>query len=287
MSTIQTRAMLITLTISCWTGMRKDDNVAKEVDIKHGAQHAGRYAKYIVPKESLDGCNTAARLMREHHNKLSLPWTDGGTRLLPTKLYREYDDKLQDLRDAYYREVDKFLQLYDTVLRGQAQSKLGSLYNAADYPPASQLKHKFGVQLDILPVPSGSDFRVDINTEQVQRIQKEIAARMDERARAATSAAWARILDVVGNVHERVSGTRPVVRDSLGDHVRELARLLPGLNISDDPTLDRVATAISADLILDLALLRKSPKERARVAKIAADILEMVPHEHRAVQPTA
>lgn len=287
MSSIQNRAMLATVTISCWTGMRKDDNVAKEVDAKHGAQGAGRFAKYIVPKESLDGCNTAARMIRDHHNKLTMPWADGGTRLLPTKLFREYEDKLIELRDAFYAERDKFLQLYDTTLRAQAQKNLGTLYDPADYPPGTQLKHKFGVQLDLLPVPSGSDFRVDISAEQVQRIQREIAARMDERAKSAVHDSWSRVLAVVGNVHERLSGVRPVVRESLGEHVRELGRILPGLNISDDPQLDKVADFISRDLILDLALLRKSPKERARVAKIAADILEMVPHEYRAVPPTA
>lgn len=281
MTALTTRAMLATLNISCWTAMRKDDSVAKEVDQRHNAERAGLYRKHLVPKESLEGCHTAARLLREHHNKFTLPWTDGGTRLLPTKLHREYDQKFSDLRDAYFIEVDKFIALYDSTLQTQARKQLGSLYDPKDYPPGRLLRSKFGVQLDLMPVPAEGDFRVDIGAEQLQRVQKELAARLAEREKAAVADAWKRICDVVGNVHVRLTAERPIIRDSLAGNATELAAILPGLNLGDDKLLQAASQRIATELILDLASLRKSKKERERVAKLAADILELVPYEFR------
>jgi hypothetical protein len=287
MSGLHTRAMLATMTISLWTAMRKDDAVAKEVDKQHNANKAGLYRKFLVPKEALEGCHDAARALREHHYKHTLPWADGGTRLLPTKLYSAYDQEFNKLRDDYYIKIDEFVTLYRTTLISTAQAQLGSLFNPKDYPDASEIRSKFGVQLDLAPVPSEADFRVDIGAGEIKRIQAALSAQLDQRQKAAVDDAWRRICDVVGNVHVRLSAERPVIRESLADHVQELARLLPALNFNDEPLLMSVSQRISDDLILDLALLRKSELERDKIARKAQAILDMVPHEYRAVQEAA
>ena len=168
------KAMLITLSVSCWTGSRKDDSVVEEVNLRHGAKDAGRFSKYLVDKRELEPCAAHARAIRALHYKLTLPWLDNGARLLPSKIFAEYDRELRAMTAQYDKLVDAFLQRYETLLKPDARIRLGTLYNPDDYPNASELRNKFGVSTDIAPVPSGSDFRVDIGDNERARIQREI-----------------------------------------------------------------------------------------------------------------
>jgi hypothetical protein len=271
------RAMLITLSVSCWTGSRKDDSVVEEINAKHNARDSGRFSKYLIDKEELKPCSAHAAALRQQHYKLTLPWLDNGARLLPSRLFSEYDREIRKMSAQYDALVDTFLQRYDTLLKPDARLRLGSLYNAEDYPEAFDLRSKFGVTTDIAPVPSGSDFRVDVGDAERSRIQNEIFSRVAERERTAMGDAWKRVRDVVGNIRARLSADKPILRESLMENASELTRLLPGLNVSNDAAMSRVCQLITDELLTDITRLRSSKRERARVAEIANRILQQVP----------
>ena len=53
-STLSTRAMLVSLSISQWSGRRLDREITDEVNQQHNAAaDAGRYNKLLLPKEAL------------------------------------------------------------------------------------------------------------------------------------------------------------------------------------------------------------------------------------------
>lgn len=275
--TLATKAMLITLSVSCWTGSRKDDKVVQEVNARHGATDAGRFSKYLVSKDELSPLSSHAGAIRAMHYRMTLPWLDNGSRLLPAKMYAEYSRELRKMKDEYDILVDTFVQRYDTFLKPDARLRLGTLYDADDYPPGYALREKFGVTSDIAPVPSGSDFRVDIGDSERARISSEIDAQFSARLKSAMDDAWKRVREVVGNIYVRLSADKPILRDSLIDNAAELARVLPGLNVTDDPKLEAVCRAITNELLVDIVTLRRSRKERVRVAQTAQTILAQIP----------
>lgn len=271
------RAMLITLSVSCWTGSRKDDSVVEEINAKHNARDSGRFSKYLVDKEELKPCSAHVAALRAQHYKLTLPWLDNGARLLPSRLFSEYDREIRAMSTQYDVLVDTFLQRYDTLLKPDARVRLGSLYNAEDYPDVASLRSKFGVTTDIAPVPSGSDFRVDVGDTERARIQGEITSRVERRERQAMDDAWRRVKDVVGNISARLSADKTILRESLMENAVELTRLLPGLNVSNNTAMSDVCQLITDELLTDITKLRNSKRERARVADIANRILQRVP----------
>ena len=275
--TLATKAMLITLSVSCWTGSRKDDNVVKEVNARHGATDSGRFSKYLVAKEELAPLSSHAGAIRAMHYRMTLPWLDNGSRLLPAKVYNDYRKELRQLKDDYELLVDKFITRYDTFLKPDARLRLGTLYDSEDYPAGHELRDKFGVTTDIVPVPSGSDFRVDVGDSERERIRSEIDAQFSARLKSAMDDAWKRVREVVGNIEVRLSADKPILRDSLIDNASELARVLPGLNVVDDPNLEAVVREITNELLVDIVTLRKSRRERVRVANVARRILSKVP----------
>lgn len=271
------KAMIVTLNVSCWTARKQDKKVSAEVDVAHNARDAGRYNKLLIDKAHLDPLTSHAGKIRQYHYKMTLPWMDNGGRLLPSKLFMEYRNGIDALRSEYQVLVDKFLNLYASHLVQDARSRLGTLYDPRDYPDSSELRQKFGVEMDILPVPTAADFRVDVAESEINRIRNEINTSVALRQRKAMEDAWDRVRDVVTTIHLRLSADKPVIRDSLVENAQELMTLLPGLNVIDDPEMSAVAKEITDNLLVDVWTLRNSRATRAKVAAAAQTILQRIP----------
>lgn len=185
MSALKNRAMLATLSVSCWTAQVKDRRATSEVEQAHSAREAGKFQKLLIEKAHMDPLTSFANSIRVRHHAMTLPWMDNGARLLPAKAFMKYRQTMADLKKEYQALVDVFINDYTTKHIPAAQKRLGTLFDADDYPLASDLANKFGVEIDIQPVPEGEDFRVDVGEAERARIQQEIAGKVAEREAAA------------------------------------------------------------------------------------------------------
>jgi hypothetical protein len=202
---------------------------------------------------------------------------DNGARMLPSKLFAEYSAELRKMKQEYANLVSKFAQLYGSRLVQEARQRLGTMYDPEDYPDASELYGKFDVELDIMPVPDGADFRVAISDTERTRISEEISARVAKRQASAMADAWGRIREALGRVIARLSAKKVVIHDSLIENLTDLSRILPGLNISDDPDMQRVCERVVAGLLIDPHRLRNSNSARVKVLGEAEAILQLCP----------
>lgn len=275
--TLQNKAMLVTMSVSCWTAQKKDTKVSAEIEASHNAKNAGRYNKMLVDKAHLDPLTSFAGAVRSYHYKMTLPWLDNGARLLPSKLFMEYSAEIRKLQTDYRALVDKFVAHYDTHLIQDARQRLGTMYDPDDYPPGHKLRDKFGIEIDIAPVPDGQDFRVDVTESERNRIASEITGKVAERQAAAQRDAWVRVREVVSLIEMRCSAEKARIYDSLIDNARDLSRLLPGLNVAGEPLMDKVCEHIVEHLLVDPVRLKNSVSTRKRVAASAREILEMLP----------
>ena len=180
------------------------------------------------------------------------------------------------MQSEYERLVEALIQKYPTLIQ-EARQRLGTMFDPEDYPQAYELSDKFSVETDIMPVPDGADFRVAVADSERERIQESISRKVAERQAAAVRDAWQRIRGVVGNVAARLSTPKPIIRDSLIENTEELTRLLPGLNVNDDPTMADVCQRIITNLLVDPNVLRRSITVRRRVAADAQSILALCP----------
>lgn len=274
---LQSKTMLVTLSVSCWTARKQDKKVSAEVEKSHNARDAGRYNKVLVDKAHLDPLTSYAGQIRTFHYKMTLPWMDNGARLLPSMLFMEYTAELRKMKIEYENLVNKFVSLYNSQLIQKARVRLGTMFDPEDYPLGSDLFAKFGVETDIMPVPSGSDFRVDVAESERARIVSDISSKVAERQSAATRDAWFRISDAVGLIAARLGAEKSIIRDSLIDNTRDLARLLPGLNINADPLMEQVCQLITDNLLVDPERLRRSATLRRSTALSAQQILATIP----------
>jgi hypothetical protein len=274
---LSSKAMIVTLNVSCWTARKQDKRVSAEVDANHNAKDAGRYNKLLIDKSHLDPLTSHAGAIRQYHYKMTLPWMDNGGRLLPAKLFFTYQQEMDRLKTQYTALVDTFIATYDTQLVQQARTRLGTLYDPEDYPLGHELRSKFGVEIDIANVPDASDFRVEVGDAERKRIQEEMTAKLTKRQTDAMNSAWQRVRERVELIHTRLSADKAVVHESLIDGARELLEVLPGLNVTDDPKLADVAEQITNNLLVDIWTLRNSKRARLEVANKAQTILKLIP----------
>lgn len=282
MSLLSERAMLASVKISKWSGRKLDREITDEVNAAHGAaDDAGRFNKLLVPKESLRKIEKAENAARSFHDKHTAPWADDGARILSAVGYLDYMNGMRPLREAFESAVAEFLAEYPAA-KEAAKIRLNGMFRESDYPAPDDLARRFGFSVIIMPVPAGNDFRVDLSDTQADMIRADIEARVAEATANAMRHAFERVAETVGYMAKRLTAYKPasgdkraegVFRDSLVENVRELAGLLPALNLTNDTGLAEIAERISAALTLhDADALRESDVLRRAVADDAARI---------------
>lgn len=285
-SQIATRAMLARLSITQWSARKADKSATDKVHADNGAaDDAGRYNKALVSKHALAEINKIAGEARALHYKMTLPWKDDGARILSAKAWQEYSDKLRDMHNQFDAAADAFVSLYEEHV-SNARGRLNGLFSEADYPAARDIRARYSFGISIDPLPTADDFRVELSDAQTADIRAQIAESMKAATATAMRDAWQRIAEHVGHMAERLRAFTPgadgtkasgVFHDSLVGNVRELARLLPALNIANDPALSRIAERMERELSgHDADALRKGDTLRESVASAAEAILKDV-----------
>lgn len=270
-------SMLADLTIHRWTATKHDPSVSAEVERTHSAKNAGRYNKQLIDRSHLAEIDALGNQLRTFHYKHTLPWSDKGARILPSKLFMTYQNGFSELRERRDAEVEKFISVYPNLV-SDARNRLKTLFDPMDYPDVSVLRKSFGVDLEIMPVPSADDFRVTTLNEQMQSsIRRDVMQRLEDRVKQANQECWSRVQEVVGRIAEQCSKPKGRIYDSLMDNARDLALVIDGLNITDDPHITAIGDDLRA-LIVDPEDLRKSSSTRSAVARLAEDILQRIPH---------
>jgi hypothetical protein len=272
---ITERAMLAAVHISIWTAVKHDRKISREVAHQHGAHvGAGRYNKQLLNgAENLDELRTLAGRIRQHFYKITLPWSDEGFRLLPSNFYFDLMARMREFEASFEQGVDNFLAVYPHYI-DQVRPELNGLFREEDYPSADKLREKFGVKLEVLPIPSGADFRVQMSAEEQARVAREIDANVRQSLTRGTEDLWKRLREVVSHMVDRLNEPESRFHASMVTNVCDLVEILPRLNITGDPDLNRLADEVRQRLCnYSSQDLKKHDLLRDTTATDAADIV--------------
>jgi hypothetical protein len=130
-----------------------------------------------------------------------------------------------------------------------------------------------------MPLPDAGDFRVTLGEEEKERIKRQITAAVEASLQVASRDLWQRLYEAVSHLAERLQaykvteeGVEHPFRDSVVTNLVKLVDVLPKLNVTGDPELERLASQVRASLLVDPQELRKSESIRSETAKNAAAI---------------
>jgi hypothetical protein len=237
--------MLTSLHLGVWSGMLHDKTVTDEVSENHNAQKdAGRYNKRIVANTFLRHVSGKASSARKIHRILTLPWDDNGCRILSTVMHQQYSEQMRLQRHGFEAAVLDFTNPDNIkAYQQEARVRLGSMFNADDYPTEDAIRNKFSFDVETTAVPEAGDFRAELSNASVKAIVKDIEQRSEARIQTAMNDVFGRIANLTEHMVERLRSYTEKTkddepsnkfRDSLVYNLQELADLLPGLNITGD-----------------------------------------------------
>lgn len=272
---IASSAVLVELNISVWPANKVDREMTDTVNTNASAvRDASQTRKNLFAGTTLrkDIEKLAARI-RLYHNQHTMPWADKGQRLLPTKLFMEYKQTMNNYEAQFKQMCNNFFIAYPQLVN-EAQTHLGTMYRASDYPDIADVQMKFGFRMAIDPIPESGDFRLDISAEALDEVRAGYEAKFDERLAEAMRTPWERLHTVLTAMSEKLKDeegeeSKKRYHDSLVTNAVDLCGLLDKMNITNDPKLEEARkqlelTMLGADIetIKDSATVRESMKNK-------------------------
>ncbi len=277
-SSLASRSMIVSLKIRQWSGRKLDRSVTSEVnDSKHASSDAGRYNKALMPSEAMIGITKAVTAIRTLYMDSSLPWIDKGGRIMANEGYLNFTQKVNAAIYEFEIAVSEFLGNYDYHV-AQAQARLGDMFDITEFPTVDELRDKFSVKVNVMPVPDKDDFRVDMSEAQAAMIRADIEKCVQDATAAAIRDVYKRVVEVSQMMVDRLNAYKgnkgDRMYDSLVGNVRDLIETLPALNITGDPALTQLAKDLEPLVEYEVDTLKKNPGVRADVAAEAQAIVD-------------
>ena len=291
-TSLSSKAMLCTVSISAWSGYKFDREASEEIAEIHGAEKdSGRFNKRLVPRKELEEITKLVGRIRRDHEFVTLPWSDNGFRVLPAAAYMDHTATMRGHAAEFKAVVSRLEGRFEDLVR--SQNRLGTLFKVEDYPGMrdengdlrftfpNELRERFSFETKVLPLPDAEDFRVSMGDQDRERIKRQIADSIQASLRVGTRELWQRLYKVVSHMSQRMTeynaagdGEKPRLYDSMITNIVEIVDVLPKLNIAGDTELDRMASEVRNSLIVDPKELRKSEAVRSDTAKAALDIAQ-------------
>jgi hypothetical protein len=251
--TLSSSAMLVHLSIGVWTASKKDKAASAEVADTHGAnRNLTRTYKTIIDSPKLDAIKAMASTIHSMNRSATLDWA-GDMRLLTTANYMKHHQALTAYEQEFWRLVDDMLTTDYTWGITQMQLKLGTMFNAADYPSVSDLRQKFSFKLSYMLLPEMGDIRLDIAREAQDVLVAHYEKVVSDAINTAMTGLWTRLYDILKVVSRQLAvernpdGTEIKGRifDGSIDTLRELIGLLDTCNLTNDPSMQKLARNLS------------------------------------------
>jgi hypothetical protein len=277
---ISSSAVLAELNISIWTANKLDKGATDSVLASNSASSGSAQ----VRKNLMAGSNKRKKIAdygaraRLYHNQTTLPWSDKGSRLLPTSLFMEYKQNMNTIERTMNAMIDDFLLSYDDLVL-DAKLHLGSLFNANDYPSIDELRHKFGFKLVFSPLPESNDFRLDIPQQDMQELSSKYESAFNDRLNDAMQENWSKLHKTLTHMSEKLTETEDEnsvkrYHDSLVTNATELCGLLTHLNITKDPKLEEARRSLELTMLgVGIEDIKDSPVVRSNVKNKVDEIL--------------
>lgn len=304
--TIASAAMIGNLNISCWEARIQDKATKEEVLATKNARskRAASVSKHLFSEcPALDAIKALRGEAYLWFRKETMPWDDNGGRLITTKRYLQTMDQAAKYEQRFNALVNAFLGVYQTEISKQAFEN-GALFDRSEYPSEDEVRAKFRFALNVSPVPTSGDFRVDIGHEAAQQLAEQYERLAAERMSAALAEPWQRIKEQVLWVKERMEAVlaydpdaveeqpvtdpdgkvidikitkkrRPKLYDSMLENGLELCKTLSDFNITNDPRLEEARRELETALTrVDMDSLKESPELQKATKTAMQDILD-------------
>ena len=250
---LSTSGMMVEFSASQWGNNKKDREASRQLAQSNNADpNSVTTTKKLIDHPSLDKLNKLVReIRREVVYAWTMPWSDGNLRYLPAPYYQAFTDKYAEYERLFWEYVEEFCEAYE-FLCTQAEARLGYMWKMSDYPTVHEIRSRFNLRCNILPMPERGDFRLDVGTEQMNALKSKYQSFYESKLKQLANDMTKRVHDSVNNVVDTLtrytdkkrSGEATKLSNSLIDNTLHLVRTMKGFNVYNDPDVESVRLAM-------------------------------------------
>src|SRR3569623_1955535 len=268
---LRTTMAAVRVSIS-WFGTRKTLTAEQK---SQAAESFGAEGAFLsAGKKLLDTSHPAFKAGTSVRNRVisywkgvSLPFPEPGIRLIRQDDIQTFDSHLTSLKAELEEAVGR-LDAHYAELKSAARDRLGSLFNAADYP--ASLQGLFKVEWDFPSVEPPNYLR-ELSPDLFRQEQARVAARFEEAVRLAEEAFTSELAKLVSHLTERITGQEDgkpkIFRDSAVENLKEFFDRFKNLNVRSNEQLDELVEQAQRVIRgVEPQTLRESADLRQRVA---------------------
>lgn len=228
-----------------WFGVRKSLSPTQKAEAAATFDAEGNY--FSAGKKLLDTSHPAFKAVTTIRGRMisfwrgiSLPFPDPGVRLIRQDDVSLFDVQFTTLKAELSEAVSKLDEHYES-LKTAARTRLGRLFNPADYP--FSLRTLFDVSWDF-PSVEPPEYLRQLSPVLYEQEKARIAARFDEAVRLAEEAFTGELAKLVSHLTERLTGQEDgkpkIFRDSAIENLNEFFGRFKSLNVRSNEQLDEL-----------------------------------------------
>lgn len=289
--TIQESALLIKIKCKKWQHSKNDKDAATALAIEHNVfDKAGNpdhkaFSVYqnmadVPVIKALD--KTIGQVGNNVSRKMLLPWTEG-EHLVTADILDKVEQKIEGYQDKMVDLKHELKKEWPIVLK-DLENRLGNTFDPSFYPSVEEIADEYSITYKLKNLDDSNDIRVKLPNSKIQKIKEDAEEEISRKVRIAQDKIHERVIGVLeamilglerhGVIEE--GATKPSkFGNSTIANVKELADILPDLNIFGDDQLDIASNKIISRLRnLNPEELRGSKDKREEVVKDAKDIVD-------------
>jgi hypothetical protein len=281
---ITSSAMLVDLNISGKNFRKRDKNSADELAVsKHASTSSFNLTKSLMNHAvELGDLTKHIAHTRNMHYRMTLPWSDNGSRLLTVKKYPEYVEAMTGRQAEMFELLEKFLGKYDSYVV-QAVGVMGDLYDVNDFPDVEEVKQGFSFNFRFIPLATSNDFRVDIANETKNVLAESYEKYFEEQYNNSMNSLWGKLATALAKVSERLDydegkgEEKKMFHDTLVSNVEDVLEMFDAYNVNKDPVMAEVSKKLNNIFSsIDADALRTSQTVRKHVKGNVDDVLKTI-----------
>lgn len=228
-----------------WFGVRKTLTPEQRAEAAEPFGAAGDFLS--ARKKLVDTTHPAYKAVTAVRNKatsfwrsVSLPYPEPGIRLIRQDRIDEFAAQMTQFQEELAEAVENLDRRY-SELKTAARQRLGSLFDAADYPDSLAGMFEIAHEFPSIEPPS---YLQGLNPQLYEEECRRVEQRFDEAIRLAEEAFVAELARLVSHLTERLSGeadNKPkVFRNSAIENLTEFFARFRQLNVRSSEQLDNL-----------------------------------------------
>ena len=249
-SALSQQCVLVRLTFKHPSGIKKDNDLSRQLAELNNVADAKLVpaSKHIYGHDINKYFRSISNSFRNHwFNPKTLPWSDAsdidedghkikGWRLCPNTILDTLEDKFNESKIEWEKEVDGFCKNYDSMKEG-ARRNLGDAFDADNYPSVEEIRKKFKFHMETALIPEfTSDIRITASERMQKRIEADALNRANNNIKEAMVVTVGALVESAEHLSTKLSEYNPKSKkdsffnQSSIDNLRNAVEMLPAIN---------------------------------------------------------